>query len=317
MERNEQILAILRILFCNNVHAENPMRRLALASLRWPPVRDYYRGQVAGRAGGIPDNLLAFTRRNPEELVFMDRSLSYHHRFVWVMPLQCSGVAVVDGRAHALRPHCGILIFPHQFHQFLHFTGPHSFLIFITFEASPGKLWECLRNRSMALSQEELALLSAFSEDYACGWEESARATIARARLALWIELMAMRAPKTDERKHPDGASDPAWSLVTSIQHVAERNPGIKVKELAVEIGSSESSLRRTFRETMGNEIGAHLFSFRMSRALGTMLRTQNSLGEIALDCGYESQASFSRAFRGKFGVSPREYRRKLTLRKA
>ena len=48
-----------------------------------------------------------------------------------------------------------------------------------------------------------------------------------------------------------------------------------------------------------------YLTEWRMHRAQGMLETTRRSLGDIAEACGYQSESSFSKAFKKQFGQSP------------
>lgn len=47
----------------------------------------------------------------------------------------------------------------------------------------------------------------------------------------------------------------------------------------------------------------------RLSKATELMRRTDSSIGDIAALCGYPNQLHFSRAFKKRYGVCPRQWR--------
>ncbi|MFC2634249.1 MAG: helix-turn-helix transcriptional regulator, partial [Capnocytophaga granulosa] len=53
-----------------------------------------------------------------------------------------------------------------------------------------------------------------------------------------------------------------------------------------------------------------YLYDYKMNLAQQLLLHTDKSIGEIALQCGYEHLSHFSTAFKRKFGLSPQEMRR-------
>ncbi|MCX6356826.1 MAG: AraC family transcriptional regulator [Candidatus Aureabacteria bacterium] len=67
----------------------------------------------------------------------------------------------------------------------------------------------------------------------------------------------------------------------------------------------------RIFRGIVGESVGEHIRRLRLERAVSQLRATHRSILDIALDAGYEAHESFTRAFRGMFGVSPAEARRK------
>lgn len=65
----------------------------------------------------------------------------------------------------------------------------------------------------------------------------------------------------------------------------------------------------RVFRGMVGEPVRAHVRRLRLERAAMQMKHGQESVTEAALAAGYETPEAFSRAFRARFGVSPRDYR--------
>ncbi len=82
------------------------------------------------------------------------------------------------------------------------------------------------------------------------------------------------------------------------------------VKELAARVGMSRSVFALRFKETVGSTPIEYLTRWRMLRAGQRLERSRDSISEIALSLGYESDSAFRKAFRGVMGCSPREYSR-------
>ncbi|MGA2250918.1 AraC family transcriptional regulator [Terracidiphilus sp.] len=80
--------------------------------------------------------------------------------------------------------------------------------------------------------------------------------------------------------------------------------------ELAEEAGMSRSSFARRFKETVGKSPMEYLAHWRMLVAADKLANTRNSISEIALTLGYESESAFSTAFKRTMGCSPRQYAR-------
>ncbi|PYY86384.1 AraC family transcriptional regulator [Pseudomonas sp. TKO26] len=65
----------------------------------------------------------------------------------------------------------------------------------------------------------------------------------------------------------------------------------------------------RIYRAMMGETLNATVQRMRMHLAAAALAGTQEDLAEVALRAGYESGATFNRAFSGVFGVPPGRYR--------
>ncbi|WP_404710361.1 acetamidase/formamidase family protein [Sphingomonas sp. MMS24-J13] len=89
-------------------------------------------------------------------------------------------------------------------------------------------------------------------------------------------------------------------------------DPDLSLHQIAAEHGISARYLQKMF-ETYGESFGQFLKLRRLERCrldLGSPLHSQRSISEILFQWGFNDSASFSRAFRERYGVSPREYRK-------
>ncbi|MCB9688100.1 MAG: AraC family transcriptional regulator [Alphaproteobacteria bacterium] len=82
----------------------------------------------------------------------------------------------------------------------------------------------------------------------------------------------------------------------------------LDVAHIAQAAGGSVSELHRLFRRVHGMPLMAYVRARRLTEAT-RMLDTADVL-EVARRCGYESQATFTRAFTRRFGVPPGRFRR-------
>ncbi len=77
-------------------------------------------------------------------------------------------------------------------------------------------------------------------------------------------------------------------------------------------LGLSESHLRRLVREQLGGiSLGTFLHRLRFQHSYELIQRTDLSMREIAVRCGYSDIFSFSRAFKRDAGISPTEFRKR------
>lgn len=86
---------------------------------------------------------------------------------------------------------------------------------------------------------------------------------------------------------------------------------GPDLDEAARRSGFSPSHFMRLFHAATGLSVGQYVRLRRLSLAAEALARGQPVL-ETALACGYESQATFTRAFSRQYGVSPAAYARGL-----
>jgi transcriptional regulator GlxA family with amidase domain len=85
---------------------------------------------------------------------------------------------------------------------------------------------------------------------------------------------------------------------------------GWTVDELAREVGLSRSALADRFIRLIGVPPIHYLANWRMQVGAEKLRSTSASLAQVAEIVGYDSEASFSRAFKKAFGKAPATWRR-------
>ena len=105
--------------------------------------------------------------------------------------------------------------------------------------------------------------------------------------------------------------SDP---IIGSVLNSVHRHPerAWTVEELAEQAGISRTTLFTQFRELVGEPPGKYLTRWRMQRASQILQLEHTTLKDIASLVGYESEASFSKAFKQWMGQSPGAYRQQM-----
>ena len=83
----------------------------------------------------------------------------------------------------------------------------------------------------------------------------------------------------------------------------------LTVEDLANACKLNRSYFSKLFKDSMGCPPQEFLIRLRLSKAADLMKTTTSSIGGIATMCGYPNQLHFSRAFKKRYGVSPREWR--------
>ncbi len=83
---------------------------------------------------------------------------------------------------------------------------------------------------------------------------------------------------------------------------------GWSLQELAEHAGMSRSKFAFRFKEKVGVSAMEYLTRWRMLRAADRLTNSQESVADIAIASGYESESSFGTAFKKIMGLSPRQY---------
>lgn len=103
---------------------------------------------------------------------------------------------------------------------------------------------------------------------------------------------------------------DPLANLLRHARESMAR--GLGVAELAARAGVSVATLERRIRVNFGTTPRSFLAELRLNEAARLLKESNLNVAEIADRAGYESAASFTRAFRRRQGVAPGEFRRRF-----
>jgi AraC-like DNA-binding protein len=271
---------------------------------------DYFRG-VTAREICRPDNVLVFKRDTRKALQRRALRQRPHHRFILLVNFRTNGYVSVDSQILRLDQGDAILLFPLQFYHYLDLEKESLLWLFLTFEDPTPNELEILRYRVLRLDAFHLGLVRGIAARFASDPNPVREDNALVARVALLIEELKTLANKTSgSRVLVQPMPLKAASLLSKINHQlsASLEEGVAIKRLAGAVHVSESSLRRQFREYFGVSLGEYLHEYQINRAIAIMRKGEMRLGEIALHCGFGSQASFSRAFRRRTGMPPRDY---------
>lgn len=88
-------------------------------------------------------------------------------------------------------------------------------------------------------------------------------------------------------------------------------NRDITLEEMAAFLNVSKGFLCRQFSRVLHMTPFEYLIQIRIDKGCELLKNTDLSVGEIATSCGFNSFSYFSKIFREKVGVTPREYRNK------
>lgn len=77
-------------------------------------------------------------------------------------------------------------------------------------------------------------------------------------------------------------------------------------QELAALAGISVRQLERLFADHLGETLGAHYLRVRLDRARSLLKQTALPVAEVAMATGFVSTSHFSRAYKARFGASPK-----------
>lgn len=99
--------------------------------------------------------------------------------------------------------------------------------------------------------------------------------------------------------------------IVTQIVSYISQNfkESITLPSMAKELGVSKFVLSRVFSGVFHTNFNRYLNEIRLDYAVALLEYTQQTITEICMNSGFESQRTFNRVFKERYKRSPREYR--------
>src|SRR5438094_1611859 len=91
----------------------------------------------------------------------------------------------------------------------------------------------------------------------------------------------------------------------------------VKLEELAKVACFSEFHFHRIFSAVSGETLNDFTNRLRLEKAALLLRYSEQSLTDIALDCGFSSSSTFSRAFQAGYDTSPSQFRKSAEIKKS
>jgi AraC-like DNA-binding protein len=109
---------------------------------------------------------------------------------------------------------------------------------------------------------------------------------------------------------------DPVIGEAITAIHAGPGHPWT-VQELADKCHLSRSAFSERFLRTVGETPAAYIAQVRLEKAADLLQYTNEAVGVIGSDIGYDSEAAFSRAFSKRYGMSPSKWRHRPLRKEA
>jgi AraC family transcriptional regulator len=99
--------------------------------------------------------------------------------------------------------------------------------------------------------------------------------------------------------------------ILPALVHIqAHLDQDLSLELLAERVGLSKYYFHQRFKTATGETPKAYVERLRLEWAALQLRMRRVGVLELALECGYQNHETFSRAFRARFGMAPRDYRK-------
>lgn len=161
--------------------------------------------------------------------------------------------------------------------------------------------FEVLTKGKSIRGQLELHLYPNGHEGWCLTWKEPVLADAG--------EIVGVAGISRDLSFRPDASGD--FGAVSEIlRHIdANLDEPLAMAELAARVGWSPFQLDQRIRGLFGVSARQYITRRRIEHSRHLLERTDQSISDIALSCGYADQSAFTRQFRQSVGLPPRAYR--------
>jgi AraC-like DNA-binding protein len=98
--------------------------------------------------------------------------------------------------------------------------------------------------------------------------------------------------------------------IYNAVEYVAKNfREEITLEKMSYDLCVSKYVLSRMFAKTFHCNFSKYVNGIRLSYAQAILQDSNESITNIALDCGFESQRTFNRVFKERYKMTPREFR--------
>ncbi len=130
--------------------------------------------------------------------------------------------------------------------------------------------------------------------------------------LYLFIDTL-IRTSQT--RKRALGGKLREFYVREAINYIEDHySENVTIEDMARFCKLDRSYFGKVFKSVVGQSPQEFLIRYRMEKAVESLVLTDAAISDISVSVGYANSLHFSRAFKGVYGIPPREYRKKHKL---
>ena len=169
---------------------------------------------------------------------------------------------------------------------------------------------QMLANKPAVISKSsgiiDLQLYNAVNQIINCNFSGNIRKTFL---LSKCLEILVLQAESFARTEHPryTHSNSELEKLEYVRKYITDHiDMPPSLRELARLSGLNEYKLKKSFKEVYHTTVFGYLADYRLNEARKKLESSDRSIAEIAYDLGYSSPQHFAKAFKEKFGLTPK-----------
>ena len=246
----------------------------------------------------------------------------YHDRdFNWLVPLRAGRMVVaVEHEELTIDGEHWLCVFPRVPHAVVHISDDCDVLSLFVPSLLMETAWEvdqpALARPAIVGGEPTIAqgLALAWAR-HRCARDKGAHVAALGSYIASWMWRHYTAPVGDDLGVRLRGALGADGALIAEFFEANLAEQPFPWAALASELATSTRTLQRRFITAIGHAPSAVLHQLRLERARDLLRDPARPVGDIAIACGFVSQAHFATAFRAAYGSSPTAYRKALSAR--
>jgi len=127
---------------------------------------------------------------------------------------------------------------------------------------------------------------------------------------------MRMNTPPEEKNMNGNNVNLDFLQRVTNLIYKELTNTENIIEKISSEVCLSTSQLNRKMKALSGLTTSNYILKTRLNKAKKILTLTHKPIGEIAMECGFNDFAYFSRSFKKEFGMTPTSFQRIPTRNK-
>lgn len=142
------------------------------------------------------------------------------------------------------------------------------------------------------------------------GYELALRGELIRLYIYLIRSCAVQEQPcDPNDREIDESSAQKLHQILTYLKENYQYN--LSMKEVADICGMSYSSFSRFFKKVTNRNFNEYLLEMRLNYAQKKLLQSEESITNIAMECGFDYTSYFIKQFKKKNGITPKEYQKK------